>query len=50
MHDFWTIKDPTSPAFLVDQIMFMKNLAMLGALQVYLALKSESRRLKTKLD
>jgi uncharacterized membrane protein YphA (DoxX/SURF4 family) len=32
MHNFWTLEDPQAKQ--VDQIMFMKNIAMIGGLLV----------------
>ena len=45
MHNFWDVKDPQSPAALVDQINFFKNLALAGALLTWLSMKRDIARL-----
>lgn len=45
MHNFWDVKDPQSPAALVDQINFFKNLALAGALLSWLSMKRDIARL-----
>jgi putative oxidoreductase len=44
MHDFWSIKDTASQAYMIEMIMFWKNAALCGALLVYLSLKHDLRQ------
>jgi uncharacterized membrane protein YphA (DoxX/SURF4 family) len=44
MHDFWTIKDTASQAYMVEMIMFFKNVAMVGACLFFLSMKASVRK------
>ena len=44
MHDFWSIKDTASQAYMIELILCFKNIAMVGALLVYLSLKHDLRQ------
>ena len=44
MHDFWNIKDAASQTYMIEMIMCFKNVAMVGALLVYLSLKHDLRQ------
>jgi len=48
MHDFWNVADLSSPDFQIQQIMFLKNLAIGGALFSFVAMKSQM--VKTQME